>query len=104
MLQLSLGIDSSDEANPIVRGLKTAARDNTPARVLKTCEHILSSMGSTGPTARRIEMLFGMQTAGFQKIVHCTLHNYHCEAKDLDSTFFNISRHSIAIPVPDRSP
>jgi len=98
----SLGIDSSDQNNPIVRGLKIAARDNTPARVLKTCEHVLSSMGATGPTARRIEMLFGIQTAG-SKIVHCTLHNYHCEASDLDSAFSNF-KSQYCDACPDRSP
>jgi hypothetical protein len=98
----SLGIDPSDETNPIVHSLRIAARDNTPARVLKTCEHILSSMGGTGPTARRIEMLFGIQTAG-SKIIHCALHKYHREAGDLDSAFTEFkSRYCDSCP--DRSP
>jgi len=98
----SLGIDPSDETNPIVHSLRIAARDNTPARVLKTCEHILSSMGGTGPTARRIEMLFGIQTAG-SKIIHCALHKYRREAGDLDSAFTEFkSRYCDSCP--DRSP
>jgi hypothetical protein len=98
----SLGIDLSDENAPIARGLRIAARDNTPARVLKTCEHILSSMGATGPIARQIETLFGIQTAG-SKIIHCTLHDYHHEAKDLDLAFAEFkSKHCDSCP--DRSP
>jgi len=90
------------KTNPIVHSLRIAARDNTPARVLKTCEHILSSMGWTGPTARRIEMLFGIQTAG-SKIIHCALHKYHREAGDLDSAFTEFkSRYCDSCP--DRSP
>lgn len=98
----SLGIDPSDENNPIVRSLRIAAKDNTPARVLKTCEHILSSMGATGPMARRIEMLFGIQTAG-SKIIHCSLHNYHREARDLDSAFSEFNS-QYCNSCPDRSP
>ena len=98
----SLGIDLSDENNPITRGLRIAARDNTPARVLKTCEHLISSLGATGPAARKIQMLFGIETAG-SKIIHCTLHNYHHEAKDLDSAFAEFkSRYCDSCP--DRSP
>jgi len=80
----SLGIDLSDESDPIVQGLRIAARDNTPERALRTCEHLVSTRGATGPAVFRIEQLFGIQTAG-SKIIHCVLHNYHVEAKDLDS-------------------
>jgi hypothetical protein len=98
----SLGIDPSDESNPIVQGLRIAARDNTPERVLKTCEHILASRGATGPTARQIEMLFGIQTAG-SKIIHCALHKYHLEAKDLDSAFAEF-KPQYCDSCPDRAP
>jgi hypothetical protein len=98
----TLGIDLSDDKNPIVQGLRIAVKDNTPARVLETCEHIITSMGATGPAAREIRMLFGIETAG-SKIVHCTLHNYHHEAKDLDSAFVEFkSRYCNSCP--DRSP
>jgi len=98
----SLGIDLSDDQNPIVQGLRIAAKDNTPARVLETCEHIITSLGATGPVARQIRVLFGIETAG-SKIVHCTLHNYHYEAKDLDSAFAEFkSRYCDSCP--DRSP
>jgi len=98
----SLGIDPSDESNPIVQGLRVAARDNTPERVLKTCEHILSSRGATGPIAREIEMLFGIQTAG-SKIIHCALHRYHLEAKDLDSAFAQF-KSQFCDSCPDQAP
>jgi len=82
----SLGIDLSDENDPLVRGLKVAARDNTPERVMRTCEHMVTSLGATGPTARRVAALLGTQMAG-SKILHCAIHEYHHEAKDFDSAF-----------------
>jgi len=69
-----------------VRGLKIAARDNTPERVLANCEHLLASQGAIGPTARRIQHLFNVGTAG-SKVVHCTLHNYHKEGGELDTAY-----------------
>jgi hypothetical protein len=79
----SLDIDISDKSAPLYQGLQIAARDNSPERVLRTCEHIVTSMGATGPTARQIAAVFGTQMAG-SKVVHCALHNYHYEAKDFD--------------------
>jgi hypothetical protein len=81
----SLGIDISDKGSPLYQGLLIAARDNSPERVLRTCEHIVTSLGATGPIARQIATLFGTQMAG-SKIVHCSLHDYHLEGKDFDST------------------
>lgn len=86
-----LGIDLSDENDPLVRGLRIAAKDDSPARVLATCEHILDSLGATGPTARRITRLFNISTAG-SKVIHCTLHNFHVEGKDLDSAYAEFKR------------
>jgi hypothetical protein len=80
----ALGIDINDDSNPLVCFLRVAAKDNSSERVLATCEHILDSLGAAGPTARRIKQLFNITTAGF-KVIHCTLHNYHVEGKDLDS-------------------
>jgi len=81
----SLGIDVSDKSSPLYQGLLIAARDNSPERVLRTCEHIVTSLGATGPMARQIAALFGTQMAG-PKIVHCSLHDYHLEERDFDST------------------
>jgi hypothetical protein len=80
----SLGIDVSDRSSPLYQGLLIAARDNSPERVLRTCEHIVTSLGATGPMARQIATIFGTQMAG-SKIVHCSLHNYHIEGRDFDS-------------------
>lgn len=80
----SLGIDISDKSSALVQGLQIAAKDNSPERVLRTCEHIVTSLGATGPAARQIAALLGTQMAG-SKIIHCALHNYHHEAKDFDS-------------------
>jgi hypothetical protein len=80
----SLGIDISDKNSPLYQALLTAARDNSPERVLRTCEHMMTSLGATGPMARRIAALFGTQMAG-SKIVHCSLHDYHLEGRDFDS-------------------
>jgi hypothetical protein len=87
----ALGIDVTDESNPLVRGLKVAAKDNTPERVLVQCEHLLVSQGATGPVARRIGQLFNITTAG-SKVVHCTLHDFHLEAKDQDTAYAEFKR------------
>lgn len=80
----SLGIDVSDKGSPLYQGLLVAARDNSPDRVLRTCEHIVTSLGATGPVARRIMDLLGTQMAG-SKVIHCSLHNHHLEGRDFDS-------------------
>ena len=80
----SLGIDISDSRSPLVKGLQIAARDNSPERVLRTCEHLVTTLGAVGPTARQIAALFGTQMAA-SKILHCALHSYRYEAKDFDS-------------------
>jgi hypothetical protein len=97
-----LGIDVSDENDPLVRGLRIAARDNKSKRVLATCEHILDSLGATGPIARRIWQLFNISTAG-SKVIHCTLHNYHVEGKHLDSAYAEFKRRHCD-SCPDRKP
>jgi hypothetical protein len=98
----SLGIDLSDKSSPFFKGLQIAARDNSPERVLRTCEHVVTSRGATGPTARQIEGLFGTQMAG-SKILHCALHNYHHEAKDFDSALSGFGS-KYCNSCPDRAP
>jgi Domain of unknown function (DUF4365) len=98
----TLGIDLSDENDPIVQGLRVAVRDNTPEKVLRTCEYIMTSLGATGPTARRIAALFGTQMAG-SKILHCALHSYHLEGKDFDSALSEF-KSKYCDRCPDRAP
>jgi hypothetical protein len=97
-----IGIDVSDENDPLVRGLRIAAKDDSPERVLATCEHILASQGAQGPIARRIQRLFNLGTAG-SKVVHCTLHNYHQEGRDLDTAYEKFKR-SHCDSCPDKKP
>ena len=100
----SLGVDLSDKSSPLVQGLQIAARDNSPERVLRTCEYLVTSRGATGPTARQIELLFGTQMAG-SKILHCALHNYHHEAKDFDSALAEFrSKYCNSCPHPVSRP
>jgi len=88
----ALGIDLTDEQNaPLVHGLRIAARDNSPERVLARCEHIVVSQGATGPVACTIWRLFNVTTAS-SKVVHCTLHDFHVEGKDLDSAYDEFKR------------
>jgi hypothetical protein len=98
----ALGIDISDENNQLVQFLRVAAKDNTPKRVLATCEHIITSLGATGPTARRVKEIFNISTAG-SKVVHCTLHDYHLEGKDLDSAYIEFKKRHCDF-CPDRKP
>lgn len=98
----SLGFDMSNESDPVVRGLRIAHRDNSPERVLATCEHIFVSLGATGPTARRILQLFNAGTAG-AKVIHCTIHDYHVEGKDQDTAYAEF-KHSFCESCPDKRP
>jgi hypothetical protein len=80
------GIDISDENSPLVRALRIAVKDDSPDRVLKDCEHLVVSYGAIGPMALEVNALFNMKTA-CSKVVHCTLHNFHFEDKELDSAY-----------------
>lgn len=98
----SLGIDISDKSSPLFQGLRVAARDNSQERVLRTCEHLVTSLGAAGPTAVEIATVFGTQMAG-SKILHCALHDYHHEARDFDSGLAEF-RSKYCDSCPDRSP
>ena len=86
-----IGLDLTDENSPLVRELRIAAKDDSPERVLVHCEHLLAAQGAMGPTARKIGFLLGIDTAGW-KVIHCTLHDYHVEARDLDTTYSEFKR------------
>ncbi len=88
-----IGLDISDESSPFVRALRIAARDDSPERVLVNCEHIAVSFGAIGPLARQVASLFNVKTAA-SKVVHCMLHNYHVEGKELDAAYLEFkSKH-----------
>jgi uncharacterized protein DUF4365 len=97
-----LGIDVSDENDPLVRGLRIAAKDDSPERVLACCEHIIVGQGATGPIAQRIQLLFNTSMAS-SKVVHCTLHKFHVEGKELDSTYAEFKRTYCDL-CPDQKP
>ena len=98
----ALGIDVTDENDPLVRGLRIAAKDDSPERILANCEHLLVSHGAIGPIAREIQRLFNLGTAG-SKVVHCTLHNFHVEGKEQDEAYKEFKRlHCDSCP--DRNP
>lgn len=98
----ALGIDVTNEDDPLVRGLRIAAKDDSPERVLAHCEHTLVSLGATGPVAQKIQMLFNLSTAG-SKVVHCTLHSHHAEGKDQDEAHSQLKR-QYCDSCPDRKP
>ncbi len=81
-----IGLDITDENSALVKELRIAARDDSPECVLVHCEHLLVAQGAIGPTAHRIRRLLSIETAG-SKVVHCTLHDYHVEGRDLDGAF-----------------
>lgn len=87
----ALGVDLTKDHDPLVRGLKIAAKDDNPEKVLKNCEHLLVSLGATGPIARRIKRQFNLESAG-AKVVHCILHNHHVEGKELVVAYADFKR------------
>jgi hypothetical protein len=98
----AIGLDISDKSSALFRGIQIAARDNSPERVLRTCEHIVTSLGATGPIARQIAALLGTQMAG-SKVFHCSLHDYHHEARDFDSGLIEFKA-KYCNSCPDRAP
>jgi len=98
----ALGIDLTNENDPLVKGLRIAVKDDSPEEILANCEHILVSLGATGPTARRIRQLFNVSTAG-SKVVHCTLHDYHFEAKNQGTAYDEFKR-AHCDSCPDKKP
>jgi hypothetical protein len=98
----SLGIDLSNENDPLVRSLRIAAKDNSPERILAQCEHLLVALGATGPNARKVQRLFNVGTAG-SKVIHCTLHGYHKEAREQDVAHEEFKR-SYCDSCPDKKP
>jgi hypothetical protein len=98
----AVDINLSDENDPLVRSLRIAAKDNSPERVLAKCEHILVGTGAMGPVARKIQRLFNISTAG-SKVVHCTLHDFHVEGKDLDTAYSEFKR-AHCDSCPDQKP
>src|SRR5260370_40949549 len=92
----SLGIDVSNERDPLVQGLRIAAKDDSPERVLINCEHLLVSQGAIRPVARRIQRLFNLGTAG-SKDAHCTLHKFHDEGKE-QAQAYDVFRGNIVTP------
>jgi hypothetical protein len=80
------GVDISDENSLLVQALRIAVKDDTPDRVMKECEHLVVSYGAVGPMALRVSKLFNMKTA-CSKVVHCMLHDFHVEGRDLDSAY-----------------
>ena len=82
----AIDLDISDESSPLVKGLRIAVKDDTWDRVLIECEHLLVNYGAVGPIASDIFHVFNTKTAA-SKVVHCTLHNFHSEARDLDSAY-----------------
>jgi hypothetical protein len=85
------GIDLGDETDPFARALRLAAKDHSPEHILVDCEHILVTPGKMGPIAQAILHYFNMTTAG-SKVVHCTLHNFHLEAKEQDVAYAEFKR------------
>ena len=98
----SLGIDLSAEGDPLVQSLRIAAKDNNPERVLSTCGHVMVSVGAVGPNAQLVWRLFNLGTAA-SKVVHCTLHDYHREARELDDAFSEFKR-EYCDSCPDKEP
>jgi hypothetical protein len=96
------GIDMSNDSNPFVRALRISAKDNSPERVLANCEHLLVSRGAIGPTAAKIQRLFNISTAG-SKVIHCTLHNYHKDALEMDVAYEEFRR-AHCDSCPDKKP
>jgi hypothetical protein len=98
----AVGIDLANETVAFVQALKIAAKDNNPERVLSCCEHIIESQGATGPIARRIQSRFNTAMAS-SKVVHCTLHGFHVEGRELDTAHAEFKQKHCDV-CPDRKP
>lgn len=78
----SMGINLEDPDDKIAQVINIGLRDLDPTRVLKFCDKLYISSGSSGVPAR---MLF-LPTAGF-KTLHCTLNGYGIGGLSLDIVY-----------------
>lgn len=73
-----IGIDPSSE--PWAGLIEIAIKDHDLGRVLRGCEHTFITPGIMPAILRNV----GLELAG-PKVLHCTLHGYKVEGRDLDT-------------------
>jgi hypothetical protein len=81
-----LGIDMTDNSDPVVKAIRLGITDYNPGRAIGHCEHAFVSIsgwgipGYIGVAANLLQL-----PSMLGKIMHCTLHDYHEEGRTLDA-------------------
>jgi len=78
----ALGSDLTDANDSIARIARIGIADFDPTRVLKNCEHLFVSLGSSGLPAQMLQL----PTAG-SKFLHCTLKSKTIGGLSLDGVY-----------------
>jgi len=78
----ALGIDLTDSNDSIARIVRIGIADFDPTRVLKNCQHLFVSLGSSGLPAEMLQL----PTAG-SKFLHCTLKSKTIGGVSLDRVY-----------------
>jgi hypothetical protein len=94
----AMGVDLSDETDPIADVVRIGLADLNPERVLKTCQHLFVQPGSIGIPG---EML-GLWSAGSKQLL-CVKHGYGFSSLSLDSIYALMDQ-MYCTKCPDRSP
>ena len=85
-LAASLGVDLNDPSDKIAEVVRIGFEDANPERILKNCQHLFVSLGSSGIPAQ----MLCLPTAGF-KLLHCTRYGYCVSALSLDGLYDSFS-------------
>ena len=81
-----LGIDMTDDSNPLVRAIRLGIADYRVERAIKHCEHAFVSISGRGiPGYISVAADFLQLPTMRGKIIHCTLLNYSVEGRTLDA-------------------
>jgi hypothetical protein len=75
----AIGIDLSDETDPIAQLVRTGIADINPERVMRDCQHLSVRLGSGGIVADGLRL----PTAG-SKILRCAIHGHGIGSMSLD--------------------
>lgn len=82
IMAAALGVDLTDEKNPVTRIVRIGIKDLNPERVLRHCEHLSVRIASAGILAGVLRL----PTAG-SKLLRCERHGYALGTLALDDGF-----------------
>jgi hypothetical protein len=81
----AIGIDVTNQDDPMMKLVRAGIADSDPTRVLETCRHIFVSLGPVAMRERYLLERLGLPTG--PKVIHCEKYRYALMGKTLDDAF-----------------